>query len=377
MRQEPSNHQVLSPWEANQAAYERQISSWKIQAACDRKRTSSLPDSSAQQVVEAATRQTPEQSLGRVYSRVLQWVLDQPQQLSAFFIEFESSDQTSYKVENGSEVISYKLIDTEASEAFHASDALATPVAFDSFVAFVQQHQPIKSVSETSGSSNSETIDQISYQVENGPGHISYMKRNAPKDTQHQSANDLASAKVICYINSIENDFVSAEVIAAPNGPANDRSAYDHLADTPSFTDTSPFSYIALNDLASAKIISSDNFIAIDFVSAEVIATNFSANGVASATVISTSTLNGPAYHQSADMLSSTDTPSPPPYKSDESDQTPLSYTSDRVLISPHSSHQTLNGPLHASIKSEEFSSFFSVSKLAREDQIKINLFNV
>ena len=44
-------------------------------------------------------------------------------------------------MKNKSEMISYKLIDTVASEAFYVFDAFATP---DSPDAFVQQYQSIK-----------------------------------------------------------------------------------------------------------------------------------------------------------------------------------------------------------------------------------------
>ena len=54
-------------------------------------------------------------------------------------------DQILYSVENGPEMISYKLIDTEASKALYASDAFVV------FVAFVQQHQSIKSINQSDG----------------------------------------------------------------------------------------------------------------------------------------------------------------------------------------------------------------------------------
>ena len=67
----------------------------------------------------------------------------------------------------------------------------------------------------------------------------SFMKvTNGPEDISLHSANDLASAKIICYTNSTGNDFVSAEVIAASNG--RDQSTYDQSADRSSPTDTPP-----------------------------------------------------------------------------------------------------------------------------------------
>ena len=127
---------------------------------------------------------------------------------------------------NESEDISYK----PAFEASHASDALATPVAS------VQQHQPIKSsVSKALISS-----DQTSYQNKNKSKHASYMKENKSEDIQHQSTNDVVSAKIICHTNFKKNDFVSAEVITTSNEPVCDRPTYDQSADTLSPIDILP-----------------------------------------------------------------------------------------------------------------------------------------
>ena len=126
-------------------------------------------------------------------------------------------------MKNGPEVISYKL----TFETFHAFDTFAIFVIFDSFIAFVQQYQSIKSsVSKISESSNSKISNQVSCE-----------KKNKSENMQHQLANDVASAKVICHINFVENDFVSAEVITASNKSACDWSAYDQLADMLSFID--------------------------------------------------------------------------------------------------------------------------------------------
>ena len=80
---------------------------------------------------------------------------------------------------------------------------------------------------------------------------------------------------------------------------------------------------IAPNDVASAKVICCTNSIENDFGSAEVNAAKFIANGVASANVISTPTSNGPAcdrpaYDRLTDTPSPIDTPPLPPYKFDE-----------------------------------------------------------
>lgn len=80
------------------------------------------------------------------------------------------SDQISYSMKNGPEDVSYKLA-FEAFHVFDASVAIDFFVVFDFSVAFVQQHQLIKSfesfVSKTSKSSNSKTINHASYEKKN------------------------------------------------------------------------------------------------------------------------------------------------------------------------------------------------------------------
>ena len=105
-------------------------------------------------------------------------------------------DQTLYSIKNKSEVISYK----SAFEAFYASDAPIAPVAF------VQQYQPTKSINQ------SNNLDQASYEKKIESQNI-------------ESANNDVSAKIICRINFVAIDFISAEVIAASN--KRDQLAYD------------------------------------------------------------------------------------------------------------------------------------------------------
>ena len=121
-------------------------------------------------------------------------------------------------MENGPEDTLYKPVDTVASEASYASDALATPLAS------VQQRLIKSSISKASTPSD----------------HTLYMKKNGPEDIQYQSKNDVVSAKIICHINFKGNDFNSAEIICTLNGPTCDRSTYDQSADTPLSIDTLP-----------------------------------------------------------------------------------------------------------------------------------------
>ena len=160
----------------------------------------------------------------------------------------------------------------------------------------------------------------------------SYSMKNGPENT---APNDIASAKVISSDSFITTDFVSAEVIATSNGSG-------HTSDKV----TNGSKDISLQS-ANEKVICYTNFTGNDFVSAEVIAAS---NGRDQST-----------YDQSADRLSPIDISPPSPYKSYESDQFSSSYASDLFLTPPYSANQTLNGSRHISFKSEEFSSFFLV----------------
>ena len=87
-------------------------------------------------------------------------------------------------MKNRPEMISYKLIDTVASEASYASDALVT------LVAFVQQRLIKLLVSKASASSN-----QTLYQDKNRPEHT-------PSKVKNESENIYSSEW--CGLNPIQ-----------------------------------------------------------------------------------------------------------------------------------------------------------------------------
>ena len=56
---------------------------------------------------------------------------------------------------------------------------------------------------------------------------ISYMKAIESENISLVLTNVFVFAKIICYFNFIENNFVSAEIIAALNKSVNNRLAYN------------------------------------------------------------------------------------------------------------------------------------------------------
>ena len=226
------------------------------------------------------------------------------------------SDQTSHEMKNGSKMIFYKLIYEIVFETFHVSDAFVASVAF---VAFIQQHQ----LTDVAISLTPKISASISVILVTSVSKVSvqtlYQNEN---ESELISSNDLVSASIISSSESNEprhiissNDVALATVISADRPKRISSNASDRT----SYQNENGSEITSLNDLASAMIISIFNFIA-------------------------------------ADLLSSTDTPSP--YESNHSH----SYASSRFLPS-YTAHQTL-------IESEKYSILFLVVNWPEKNKI-------
>lgn len=133
---------------------------WPKDEAFDSPATPSSSETPAMPSSEASAMPPSAPSIEATPESSIQQFLDRPQQSTP---TAESTDQTSYKVENGPEVISYESADPVASEAFHASDAI------DTHVAPMQQHQSIESSGLQQQPQNHEVLtpwekDQAAYE---------------------------------------------------------------------------------------------------------------------------------------------------------------------------------------------------------------------